>query len=140
MNRKILDIIKTKSDEDEIKMCIKKTLDDLQTIEKKGNCKTYSAYLSYYLRMNHIPNKVVRTSDLGYNYSHDFVLVPKDSNNYYLIDLTYEQFNNENFKELLFKGYEEINDLEFDLYMSVVTGEINNYSLDDIFFKTNKKR
>lgn len=85
--------------EEKIKEVILKCKRDLNLTTDR-TCKIYSSYISNYLSEKHIVNKIINTKNLNLGYEHEFVLVPIDSNNYYLVDLTYSQFNNEYFKEL----------------------------------------
>ena len=79
-------------------------------------CKVYSSYVYNELKKNHILARLINTSDLGFDYEHQFILVPinKLTKDYYLIDLTYSQFiknieDEKVFTELLNKGYQKIN-------------------------------
>ncbi len=123
-----------------IKESITKTRYDLRNIVEAQRCKIYSSYLSDLLREKHLPNKIIKTGSFS-NYDHHFVLVPKSSDIYYLIDLTYSQFNNrEYFEELLDQGYTEVNDSMLIIYLSIVTGQVINQSIDDIYFGNTKAR
>ena len=119
--------------EEKIKSCIDKARLELRNIIEKQRCKIYSAYLSEELNKNHIVNKIIRTEDFS-TYDHHFILIPKDGDNYYLVDLTYSQFNNEHFNELLENGYMVVNKVELLIYLSIVTGMVIDKEIDDIYF------
>ena len=119
--------------EDIIKSCINTARYDLRNVVEKQRCKIYSSYLSDLLSQKHIINKVIRTGDFS-SYDHHFVMVPKDSDNYYLIDLTYSQFNNDYFIELLEDGYTIINNATLLIYLSIVTGEVLDKDIDEFYF------
>ncbi len=94
----------TGNKEDKIKEAIKKTKNELHDLTENQTCKIYSSYLSNNLTSNHIVNKIIKTGDFS-SYDHHFILIPNDNKSYYLIDLTYSQFNNiEYFEELLKNG------------------------------------
>lgn len=83
------------------------------------------------------------TSDLGFDYEHQFILVPinKLTKDYYLIDLTYSQFikNMEDekiFTELLNKGYQKINNELWIQYLKNILRNNNvKSSIDEAFNK-----
>ena len=84
-------------------------------------------------------SKIINTKDLGAEYEHLFNLVPINTMEYYLIDLTYPNFQNDKyFKELYDKGYEKVTDL--NSYYAIVTGEKNTISIQNAFMKSNKIR
>ena len=119
--------------EETIIKCINNTRHDLRNIVQKQRCKIYSSYFSDLLKKEHITHKIINTLELGYDYDHHFVLVPKDSNCYYLIDLTYSQFETDRFSELLDNGYIVVNDAMFSIYLSIVTGKIKENNMDDVY-------
>lgn len=127
--------------EKRLELSIKETKTLLKGVDPVGACATYSRHLFYYLSQNHIVSKIINTKDLGASYEHFLVLIPINDFEYYLVDLTYQQFkNDELFKILLEKGYEKVTDLNFYLYYSIVTGEQLDSSLKDIFLNKGKTR
>lgn len=79
------------------------------------------------------------TSDLGFDYEHQFILVPinKLTKDYYLIDLTYSKFvkNMEDekiFTELLNKEYQKINN---ELWIQYLRNNNVKSSSDEAFNK-----
>ena len=118
--------------EDKIKTSISNVRNTLKDLTENQTCKVYSSYLSDELTKNHVVNKIIRTGDFA-SYDHHFVLVPKDGDNYYLIDLTYSQFNNKHFADLIKDGYIVINKADLLVYLSIVTGEVIDKEMDDIY-------
>ncbi len=126
----------TGNKEEKIKESIAKAKYELRNVVEAQRCKIYSSYLNNILNKNHIVNKIIKTGDFT-NYDHHFILVPKDSNTHYLIDLTYSQFNNsEYFEELLSDGYTIINDAMLMIYLSIVTGQVVEKNIEEIYFKS----
>ena len=126
--------------EETIKTSIKNVREKLKTISEEGNCYSYSNYIYNELLDRHVVCKIINTKDYGYDYMHYFVLVPDTQSDYYLIDLTYSQFNNDYFNNLKNNGYIKLNNSEFILYLSIVTGLAQNISLDSVYFdKITKK-
>lgn len=127
--------------EKRIQLSISETKKELSDLTTERTCKLYSRYLFSNLTKNHIVSKIVSTNDLGAEYDHFFNLVPINTLEYYLIDLTYPQFQNDKvFKELYEKGYEKVTDLNFYLYYAIVTGEQSRVSIQDAFMKSSKTR
>ena len=95
------------------------------------------------LKKNHILARLINTSDLGFDYEHQFILVPinKLTKDYYLIDLTYSQFiknieDEKVFTELLNKGYQKINNELWIQYLKNILRNNNvNSSIDEAFNK-----
>ncbi len=122
-----------------IEEVIKEVKQEYQKLTTKRTCVIYSSLVYILLNQKHITTRIINTKDLNLNFEHQFCLVPDQNNKYYLIDLTYDQFNNTNFKELSQNGYIIINDLEFNKYLNIVTnGEAKDiYEVDQIFYQTN---
>ena len=127
--------------EKRLELSISQTKKALKDLDIERTCAVYSRHLFSYLSENHIMSKIVSTKDLGAEYEHFFVIIPINTLEYYLADLTYPQFKNDKvFKELYEKGYERITDLNFYLYYSVVTGEQTKLSLQEIFLQNGRLR
>ena len=77
---------------------------------------------------------IINTLDLGYSYLHQFLLV-YDGNKYYLIDLTYKQFNDNSLSDLNENGYMKIDDNIFKFYLKVVTNNDLTMDLSEAFLK-----
>lgn len=106
-------------------------------------CKVYSSYVYNELKKNHILARLINTNDLGFDYEHQFILVPinKLTKDYYLIDLTYSQFvknieDEKVFTELLNKGYQKINNELWIQYLRNILRNNNvKSSIDEAFNK-----
>ena len=125
----ILDVDK----EDIISDVIKNTKNQLEGLTTERTCKVYSNYISYNLHSKNVLHRNIDTEELGYKYSHKFCLIPKEED-YYLIDLTYSQFNNFEFIDLLIDGYMIISKEELARYLEIVGKSKNNISKDQLFF------
>jgi len=123
---------------------INKTKNKLTSLTEERTCFLYSSYIYEELKNNHIPARIISTKDLNYDYEHRFVLVPNtNEDNYFIIDLTFSQFNNkELFNDLLNKGYQKINNDLLSFYLPVVTNDNKDIevSLDDIFYINENKK
>lgn len=128
--------------EDELIEAISITRSNLNTLTEERTCKIYSSYLLEELHKRHIPARIVNTIDLGFNYEHQFILVSSNEASYFLSDLTFSQFNSNNFNQLLTRGYQPMNDNEFNYYLGIITNEliVNQVSIDSAFFETKKHR
>ena len=126
--------ISGKDIEIEIQNAIKETKQQLFGLEQERMCLIYSSYLYENLRKRHILTHIIDTKDLGFSFQHRFILVY--DRDYYLIDLTYSQFNNQLFSKLLKEGYQNINNNEFLLYLKTIENKINNLTLEDVFTKS----
>ena len=120
-----------------IELAINETKAALKNITYERTCKIYSQYVFNYLNQNHVVNKIINTNEIGANYEHHFVLIPINGIDYYLIDLTFKQFNNNdiNFNELYERGYQKVNDYTFINYLGIVTGEKLNVGINEIYTK-----
>lgn len=121
--------------EEAIKEIISDVRSELKDLDTDKTCKIYSSYVTEGLRRKHIVNRIVDSKDLDCLYSHRFNLVPADGKEYYLIDLTYEQFDSEDFPELIQDGYMKVNDKTFNRYLDVVGIKAFGSTLDDAFDK-----
>lgn len=122
---------------------IKNVNNELNGLTKERMCKVYSSYVYNELKKNHILTRLINTSDLGFDYEHQFILVPINeiTKDYYLIDLTYSQFiknieDEKIFTELLNKGYQKINNELWIKYLKNILRNNNvNSSIDEAFNK-----
>lgn len=122
---------------------IKTVNNELNGLTKDRMCKVYSSYVYNELKKNHILARLINTSDLDFDYEHQFILVPinKLTKDYYLIDLTYSQFiknieDEKVFTELLNKGYQKINNELWIQYLKNILRNNNvNSSIDEAFNK-----
>lgn len=124
-----------------IELSIAETKKQLNQLTTERTCIVYTNYLFTNLSKNHVVSKMVSTNELGAKYDHHFIVVPINTFEYYLVDLTYSQFNNkELFKTLYDKGYERVNDYDFSKYYLIVTKEQTNNTFHDIFMNNVRKR
>lgn len=110
---------------------IKETQELLKGLDYNQTCLIYSSLLFEILRRKNILVHIINTKDLGY-YEHQFLLV-YDGINYYLIDLTYKQFNNKYLNNLLANNYTLIDDFNFNKYLQIITNSNLLINLSDIF-------
>ena len=119
--------------EEVIKEVINKTKSELDGLTKERTCKVYSDYISHNLHLKNILHRNIDTKDFDYNYSHKFCIVPNEED-YYLIDLTYSQFNNFEFVDLLIDGYTDITKDELKRYMDIVGKSKKDINIDTLLF------
>ena len=119
--------IKNQDIEEIIRDSIKEVKEKLKGLDYNQTCLIYSSALFEILKRKHILVHIINTLDLGYSYLHQFLLV-YDGNKYYLIDLTYKQFNDNSLSDLNENGYIEIDDNIFKFYLKVVTN--NDLTMD----------
>ena len=119
--------IKNQNIEEVIKEAIKEVKEKLQGLDYNQTCLIYSSALFEILKREHILVHIINTLDLGYSFEHQFLLV-YDGNKYYLIDLTYRQFNDDYLNDLNNNGYIETDNNTFNYYLKIVTN--NNLAID----------
>ena len=126
--------IKNQDIEVVIRDSIKEVKEKLKGLDYNQTCLIYSSALFEILKRKHILVHIINTLDLGYSYLHQFLLV-YDGNKYYLIDLTYKQFNDNSLSDLNENGYIEIDDNIFKFYLKVVTNNDLTMDLSEAFLK-----
>ena len=126
--------IKNQDIEEVIRDSIKEVKEKLQGLDYNQTCLIYSSALFEILKRKHILVHIINTLDLGYSYLHQFLLV-YDGNKYYLIDLTYKQFNDNSLSDLNENGYMKIDDNIFKFYLKVVTNNDLTMDLSEAFLK-----
>ena len=122
-----------------IRKAIENTKSDLEGLDYERMCLVYNWYLYENLKDMSCLAYIVDTDDLGFDYKHRFVLVP-DNNLYYLVDLTYKQFGKEDkvLNKLYTDGYQEIDNDKYNYYISRVTGNNKDITIDESLFKETK--
>lgn len=116
---------------------IEETKEELKSLTKEQTCKIYSSYIKRSLDEKHVLNKIINTKDdLDFSYEHEFVLVP-DKDDYYLIDLTYEQFGTDNeLWKLHDFGYEKMTDNKWKYYLKRISqNDYKNIDMKDVMYK-----
>ena len=126
--------IKNQDIEEVIRDSIKEVKEKIKGLDYNQTCLIYSSALFEILKRKHILVHIINTLDLGYSYLHQFLLV-YDGNKYYLIDLTYKQFNDNSLSDLNENGYIEIDDNIFKFYLKVVTNNDLTMDLSEAFLK-----
>lgn len=139
--------ISGKNNEELLKQAITNVKETLNGLTEERMCKVYSSFLLKELNNQHVPARLINTLDLGLNYEHLFVLVPSNDTGYFLIDLTFSQFNkqSEKLNKLLVDGYQFIDDMSLNDYLNIIEENIFNerISVDNIFYaleESNKNR
>ena len=122
-----------------IRKAIENTKSDLNGLDYERMCLVYNWYLYENLKDMSCLAYIVDTDDLGFDYKHRFVLVP-DNNLYYLVDLTYKQFGKEDkvLNKLYNDGYQEIDNDKYNYYISRVTGNNKDITIDESLFNETK--
>lgn len=117
-----------------IRDSIKEVKEKLRGLDYNQTCLIYSSALFEILKRKNILVHIINTLDLGYSFEHQFLLV-YDGNKYFLIDLTYKQFNDNSLSDLNENGYIEIDDNTFKFYLKVVTNNDLTMDLSEAFLK-----
>lgn len=125
--------------EEAIQEVVNKTKSELEGLTTERTCKVYSDYISRNLHSKNILHRNIDTKDFGYDYSHKFCIVPNEED-YYLIDLTYSQFNNFDFVDLLLDGYMIISKDELKEYMNIVGKNNIDIDIDSLLFSTGRSK
>ena len=140
-NMNICDILSINQVDQEsaIQKSIEETRKELSGLTEDLTCRIYSRVLTSFLRKNHILPVRIDTQDLDCPYSHIFHLVPLNNEEFYLIDLTYSQFNSHDFEELSKKGYIKVKNESFNDYLEIVGKNRPNISLNQAITKERTK-
>ena len=125
--------------ENSILEVVEETREQLQGLDTDLTCKLYSSAVFDNLNKRHILNRMIETYDLECSYNHRFNMV-LDGENYYIIDLTYEQFKSEELPELKKNGFMLMNDDTFKHYLEIVGYSSINISLKEAFMKKTKMK
>ena len=118
---------------------IKNSHDELKGLVTEQTCLIWSSVIYDGLKRKHLPVQMLSTEDIPNAYVHYFNIVPYEGD-YYVIDLTFRQFNNEEFPDLNIFGYQLLNKKEQIEYLRIVSQKKNLMSsFDDLLFKTSNK-
>lgn len=129
--------------ENEIKDTIKSVREEYSNLITEQTCMIYSGLLCEALKDRHVSVRIVNTGDLDFRYEHMFLIANSGYLKYYLIDLTYSQFKDDSFKELLENGYQEIDNSNINKYLNIVTlnEKESSFKIDDLYYgEINKRR
>ncbi len=132
LNIKNLDIVVI------IQESIAETRERLKGLDYNQTCKIYSGLLFEILKSKGVLVHLMNTRDFGNFYEHIFLLA-FDGNNYYLIDLTYRQFNDEYLNDLYEKGFMLVNQISYNYYLKIVTNNMLHLDLNDSFTSNIRK-
>lgn len=105
---------------------ISETRLQLEGLITDRTCLIYTSYLYNNLKKRNILAYIVDTQkDLHMDFLHYFIIVPKDKDNNYIIDLTYNQFKyNELFESIYNRGYQMLSDDMYGKYLNNI-GKMN---------------
>ena len=132
----INDYLNLNSQEERIEKAILNTKKELNGLTEDTMCMVYSSYLYENLKKEHVISHIIDTNDLNIEYKHRFILIPKDTNQYYLADLTYSQFKEDKYlKKLLEKGYELMDNEKWKIYLKIISNNEINVDIDNAFYK-----
>lgn len=129
---------------------IEKTIKNVIIKEKNtinnsdGMCKVAANFIYNDLLDEHIIARIVNTNELGSGYEHEFVIV-KDKNDYFLIDITYNQFLNKGTilnQQLLVQNYIKVDNLILLNYLNSIPNfyKIDYINIEEIFFKQEERK
>ena len=129
-----------KSIEEKMEKAIEDTHEELDGLVEERMCRVYTDTLTKHLTEEHAVFRRISTEELGFSYDYHFILVPKEEG-YYLLDLTFSQFGeNQGFELLSQKGYQYINNSNWDEYIEITCKQTPNISLEEAFHSWNKRR
>ena len=117
-----------------IKDVVEETREQLQGLDTDLTCKLYSSAVFDNLNKRHILNRMIETYDLECSYNHRFNMVLAGED-YYIIDLTYEQFRCDELPELKKNGFMRMDDNSFKHYLEIVGYSSVDISLKEAFMK-----
>ena len=106
--------------EERIIKAIEDTKDELNALDIDPTCYMYCSVLAEHLDNERLHNQIVSTTEYDYPYEHQFNMVPKDDDYFYIIDLKFKPFQASKFKDLHEKGYMLVNIEECKEYLDVV--------------------
>jgi len=106
-----------------IQEVIDETKRELVNLDKEGTCFIYTSYLYQNLKGRNILCYIVDTmEDYDMEYQHRFIVIPKDEEYNYVLDLTVSQFGENNFfNEMKLKGYQLLNKNTYNSYLKYVS-------------------
>ena len=135
---KILNI-NNKNIEYAIISAIEEVKKELAGLDYERMCLVYNSYLYEALLKRHVLVHMVDTKDLGLSYNHRF-LIAFDGTNYYLCDLTYSQFLNDDFPSLQKNGYQKCDDDLIKEYLKTIDDQEINIGMNEVFTSNNNYR
>ncbi|MCI9281061.1 MAG: hypothetical protein HFI49_02220 [Bacilli bacterium] len=123
--------------QEEIENSINITKEKLKDLTINRMCHVYNSYLFEEMKKRHLNVRLVNLLDLGFDFKHYFVLVNGEGV-FYLADLTYEQFCNQDLNSLMSgEGYMRLNDYLLNKFISfVLRKQVAGFTCDDLFYMT----
>ena len=123
--------------QEEIENSINITKEKLKDLTINRMCHVYNSYLFEEMKKRHLNVRLVNLLDLGFDFKHYFVLVNGEGV-FYLADLTYEQFCNQDLNSLMSgEGYMRLNDYLLNKFISLVLRKkVTGFTCDDLFYMT----
>ena len=123
--------------QEEIENSINITKEKLKDLTINRMCHVYNSYLFEEMKKRHLNVRLVNLLDLGFDFKHYFVLVNGEGV-FYLADLTYEQFCNQDLNSLMSgEGYMRLNDYLLNKFISLVLRkQVTGFTCDDLFYMT----
>ena len=102
--------------EKEIEDAISKTKLELTNLDIHQTCVIYTSHLYTHLKEKNILCYIVDTKeDLKMPFLHMFIVIPKDDENNYVLDMTYAQFGIDSMYE---KGYQLLSHEKYSNYLN----------------------
>lgn len=131
---KMMQNIRGVNAEEEIKNAIYTVKNELFGLTENQTCVIYSSHVFDELKQRHLNVRLINTLDLGLNFEHYFVLVSSEGK-YFIVDLTYSQFSNSNFNEILVNGYMMVDNNKLNKYLSLIERkQVTGFTCDDLFY------
>ncbi|MBQ3306969.1 MAG: hypothetical protein IJG68_02120 [Bacilli bacterium] len=98
---------------------ISEVKDELKDLTQERTCRIYCSHLSHFLHEKHVLHRILDTMDFDYPYSHQFIVVPINQSLEYVLDLTFEQFQNDSFPQILKEGYQKMTREQVSNYLDI---------------------
>ena len=119
---------------EEIESAIKEVREELKDLTINQTCAIYSSHLLEEMKKRHLNVRFINMLDLGLTFEHYFILINGEGN-FYIADLTYNQFNKNEFPILKEKGYVKIDDGILNQYLSLIERKrVEGFTCDGIFY------
>lgn len=120
--------------EEEIEKSIDNVREKLKDLTINQTCAIFSSYLFEEMKKRHLNIRLINMLDLSLNFEHYFVLV-NNFGEFYIVDLTYNQFNKSEFSILKHRGYMKVDDTILNRYLSLIEGiQVEDFSCDNLFY------
>ena len=106
--------------EEMIREGIKETREELENLTTERTCLIYTSHLYKNLRKRGVLAYIIDTQkEFNMEYSHYFIIIPKNRDSNYIVDLTYEQFKyDQAFDSMYNDGYQVLSSDMYKRYLS----------------------